>query len=164
VTYEQLWERLGLFEEAITRHRGSADAFEISRTLAAYAGRLAELDDLAGARDVAAVCAEHLRECGLPRWATAIVERFTPSAPQSEEQRSGVPVPESGSATPLEELTAEELRIVGYVSDGLTNRHIATELNLSVRSIESRLTTLYRRLGVSTRTELAAWASTFAPR
>jgi len=41
-------------------------------------------------------------------------------------------------------------------ADGRTNGEIATELFLSVRTVESHLATTYRKLGTRSRTELAA--------
>ncbi|GLZ77597.1 hypothetical protein Afil01_24040 [Actinorhabdospora filicis] len=45
-------------------------------------------------------------------------------------------------------------RIVELVRTGATNREIAAELNVSVKTVEARLTGLYRRYGVRNRVEL----------
>jgi DNA-binding NarL/FixJ family response regulator len=54
-------------------------------------------------------------------------------------------------------LTDPERRIATLVSRGLPNREIATELYLSVASVEAHLTRIYRKLGVRSRSELSAW-------
>ena len=41
------------------------------------------------------------------------------------------------------------------VAEGLTNREVATRLFLSTKTIETHLSSVYRKLGVRSRTELA---------
>jgi DNA-binding NarL/FixJ family response regulator len=53
------------------------------------------------------------------------------------------------------ELTAQELQIVRFVSEGLTNREVAAQLFLSPRTIDFHLRNVYRKLGISSRTALA---------
>ncbi|MDW5598863.1 helix-turn-helix transcriptional regulator, partial [Conexibacter stalactiti] len=54
-----------------------------------------------------------------------------------------------------EALTPQERRIVELVADGRTNREIAADLHLGEKTLERRLTALYRKAGVASRTELA---------
>jgi DNA-binding CsgD family transcriptional regulator len=54
----------------------------------------------------------------------------------------------------LRQLTADELTIARLVHGGLTNRQVAGELYLSVRTVELRLTHIYRKLGIRSRREL----------
>jgi DNA-binding CsgD family transcriptional regulator len=54
------------------------------------------------------------------------------------------------------QLTARELEIAQFVSAGMTNQQIATRLVLSVRTVESHLLRMSRKLGVSTRRDIAA--------
>ena len=53
------------------------------------------------------------------------------------------------------QLTSAEQRIVALVTEGLPNREIAANLFLSVKTVESVLTGVYRKLGVRSRTQLA---------
>ena len=55
---------------------------------------------------------------------------------------------------PEQGLTSTELRIAGMVRDGASNREIAARLYLSVKTVESTLTRVYRKLGVRSRTQL----------
>jgi DNA-binding NarL/FixJ family response regulator len=55
-------------------------------------------------------------------------------------------------------LTAREMEVLGLVSLGSSNRQIARELGLSVRTVEAHLTHIYNKLGVGSRTEAALLA------
>ena len=53
-------------------------------------------------------------------------------------------------------LTEREATVAGLVASGLTNRQVATELMVSAKAVEYHLRKIYRKLGVSTRSELAS--------
>jgi DNA-binding CsgD family transcriptional regulator/tetratricopeptide (TPR) repeat protein len=53
-------------------------------------------------------------------------------------------------------LTATEARIAALVREGATNRDIAAQLYLSVKTVEATLTRIYRKLGVRSRTQLVS--------
>lgn len=55
-----------------------------------------------------------------------------------------------------EELTPVEQQIAGLVATGQTNREVAAATFTSVRTVESHLGRIYRKLGIRSRTELAA--------
>jgi DNA-binding CsgD family transcriptional regulator/Flp pilus assembly protein TadD len=57
------------------------------------------------------------------------------------------------------ELTATERRIIALAAAGQTSREVAGALFLSVRTVDSHLGHIYRKLGLRSRTELALWAS-----
>ncbi len=59
-----------------------------------------------------------------------------------------------------ESLTAREVDILRCVAEGLTNRQIAEKLYLSPETVKWYNKQLFRKLGVSTRTEAAAHART----
>ena len=52
-------------------------------------------------------------------------------------------------------LTAREREIAGLVAAGRTNREVAAQLVLSERTIEAHLRSVYAKLGVRSRVELA---------
>ena len=57
-------------------------------------------------------------------------------------------------------LTAGEESVAALAAQGRANREIAAELYISVATVEANLTRVYRKLGVSSRTQLARlWAS-----
>ena len=55
-------------------------------------------------------------------------------------------------------LSARELEVVRLVADGLANKAIATQLHLSVRTVESHVRHVLAKAGLSNRTQLATWA------
>jgi DNA-binding NarL/FixJ family response regulator len=54
-----------------------------------------------------------------------------------------------------EELSATELRIAQLAAEGLTNQAIAEQVFVSVKTVESNLKRAYRKLGISSRAQLA---------
>jgi DNA-binding NarL/FixJ family response regulator len=54
-------------------------------------------------------------------------------------------------------MTAAEWAVVRLVLDGRSNQDIATERGVAVRTIINQLSSVYRKLGVNSRAELALW-------
>ncbi|WP_419999197.1 helix-turn-helix transcriptional regulator [Streptomyces boninensis] len=93
-----------------------------------------------GARPDLARCERELAACGQP------------TAP-----------PNGATRTPAAELlTPQELAVARAVAGGLTNRQVARELVISVKTVEYHLGRLYPKLGVESRTQLATRLSTEA--
>jgi DNA-binding NarL/FixJ family response regulator len=57
--------------------------------------------------------------------------------------------------TGLRALTPRELEVLEMIAGGLTNAEAARRLDLSVHAIKFHLAAIYRRLGVTNRTEAA---------
>ena len=55
-------------------------------------------------------------------------------------------------------LTPREEQVVALVAEGLGNRHIAVELNLSEHTVKKYLFRIFEKLGISTRVELVLYA------
>ena len=61
---------------------------------------------------------------------------------------------ESGGEESLQEpLTAREQEVLEKMAEGLANKQIALELSISEHTVKFHLSSLYAKLGVSSRTE-----------
>jgi DNA-binding CsgD family transcriptional regulator len=67
----------------------------------------------------------------------------------------GRELPRPGVSRSEHELTSTERRVADLIAAGATNREAAAELFVSVRTIETHVAAIYRKLGVRTRAELA---------
>lgn len=80
-------------------------------------------------------------------------ERRLPRA-SADQVPSSPPVPNVLAA-----LDSQELEVAGLVRDGLRNKEIAAALYISQRTVELRLTRIYRKLGILSRARLVALMS-----
>ncbi len=65
-----------------------------------------------------------------------------------------------GTDEPLTDLlTVRELEVAALVAQGLSNRQIASELYLSERTVGNHVSKILRKLGYSSRVQVAAWAT-----
>lgn len=53
--------------------------------------------------------------------------------------------------------TARELQVAGQIAQGKTNREIAADLVLSLRTVEAHVANLFNKVGVTSRTQLVGW-------
>lgn len=83
-------------------------------------------------------------------------ERLTPpefaGATPLAEPRARVP------AGALEQLTAREREVLGYIAAGADNLKIAAHLGITERTVKAHITSIYRKLGPENRTQMAVLA------
>jgi DNA-binding CsgD family transcriptional regulator len=133
------------FVSALELHAAGPAPFELARTQLAYGEWLLA----AGRRDEAR---EHLRAAleGLERVdARPFAERAR------RELRAAGAVTRAATEPAAEELTPHELRVAQLVAQGLTNREAAAALFVSAKTIEHHLRSVFRKLGIRRRAELA---------
>jgi DNA-binding CsgD family transcriptional regulator len=91
----------------------------------------------------------------------AALERFETLGAQLWAERARVELRASGERSrrrdpsTLDDLTPQEVQIAQLVAEGGTNRAIAAQLFLSPRTIDFHLRNVFRKLGISSRVELA---------
>jgi DNA-binding CsgD family transcriptional regulator len=131
------------FRAAIEAHEGVSTPFDAGRAHLCYGERLHRSHRPAEAAvqlERAAAIFEHL---GASNWRNR-AERLLGHA-TAREPRSRF----------LAELTSREYQVAQAVASGATNREVAAKLFLSTRTVEHHLASVYRKLGVRTRTQLA---------
>jgi DNA-binding NarL/FixJ family response regulator len=59
---------------------------------------------------------------------------------------------------PVHVLTGRELEVLRMVGMGLPNKHISRRLGISEKTVKAHLTSIFRTIGVTDRTQAALWA------
>lgn len=131
-----------LFERATQATEDSGVPYEHGRTLLAFSGALARAGFSAKSAATAREAGRVFRADGLNRWAQA-------TSRLAMEGRTG-------AAESPADLDPKLHAVVQLVRTGRTNREIAMALSVSLRTVEVRLTSVYRRLGIASRAELMA--------
>ena len=93
------------------------------------------------------------------QWTTTTSKRLGPRVqhcrpPRRSPTRSAAAVNANGRRA-VGLLTPAELDVVRLVSEGLGNKDIATRLFVSPRTVQSHLTRVYTKLGLTSRVQLA---------
>ena len=141
-------QSLQLFSQALEGRNGHT--LERARTLMCYAERLHAFGRLRDARDALLRAKVMFDEAGADAWtqhvdALLLDERMEPVRPQGN---------------PAMLLLADHERALAkMVARGMRNKEIAATLYVSVRTVEVRLTAIYRKLGVESRAQLTALAA-----
>ena len=60
-------------------------------------------------------------------------------------------------------LTPHELAVANLVGQGMSNRQIAADIMVSIKTVQAHLTKIYAKMGVASRAELAARIHQDAP-
>ena len=134
-----------LLREAVAAHGRSGAALEEARSLLELGSALRR----SGRRRDARAVLRRAQECGRACGAVAVVERATEELSASGARLLRVAL--SGVAA----LTPSERRVADLAAQGLTNRRIAERLVISPKTVEHHLGSVYRKLGISSRRELA---------
>ncbi|RBY83844.1 LuxR family transcriptional regulator [Geodermatophilus sp. TF02-6] len=133
------------FEEARARLTGLPLPYERARVDFAHGVTLRRV----GRRRDAAALFTTARQSFAALGARVYVERC------DRELRTGRPAPRAAEPG-TENLTEQERTVATLVATGLTNREVAASMLLSVKTVQFHLTRVYAKLGVRSRSELAA--------
>ena len=129
------------FDVALVEHARLGMPLERARTLLAYAAVLRRTKQKRSAREALEESLAIFRSLGANAWLRRAEAELTRTAPPR---------------TAAGELTPTEARIADLVAAGRTNKEVAAELFLSVKTIESNLSRVYEKLGLRSRSELVA--------
>ena len=110
------------------------------------------LDVLHFAAEAAAELAELHQQRGDSRLAAAAMHRCG----ELSTRAGGLRTPPLARGAGVEPLTAREREVALLAAGGRSSRDIADRLYLSTRTVETHLARVYRKLGITTRSELAA--------
>ena len=99
---------------------------------------------------------------GEAAWQTALAEGRAMPPERAIEYALSAEEPASSSRRPVGDsgvLSAREEEVAVLVSQGLTNRQIASELSISEHTVATHITRILKRLGLNSRSRLSAWAT-----
>ncbi|MGL5927424.1 MAG: helix-turn-helix transcriptional regulator, partial [Dermatophilaceae bacterium] len=148
-------------EEVGPRIRQIVDAVDAPRLVVSAQATLAVTDARAGDEATLLRHADALEEMGMSRLALVVAEAAEageaqtrtggPARARADRLRSTLGI---APATTQPGLTAREAEVATLAAEGLTDREVAEHLVLSVRTVESHLSRVYRKLQVSSRRRL----------
>ncbi len=149
---DQEWE--SAFQAALSHHhRGETRPFELARTQLCYGERLRRGRRRKDARIHLTLAWEQFSGLGSTCWADRAAREL---------RATGGTAP--GPITHKVDLfTPQEYQVALAVTRGATNRQVAEELFLSQKTVEYHLSSIYRRLGLTSRAELATEMGTLPP-
>ena len=138
-------EAVPVLEDAVARHEALGDTFGRARAQLALGATLRRARQRRAARETLEAALDGFEVLGAATW----VER-------SRDELGRI-----SGRTRQDALTAAERRVAALVAEGRTNHEVATALFLADRTVAGHLTRIYAKLGVRSRTELAAKVETF---
>ncbi|MEE1620523.1 LuxR C-terminal-related transcriptional regulator [Zafaria sp. J156] len=139
-------DSLDVYAQAVRTGSQRQNQYELAPLMAAYARRLHEYGQVDQAHETLRTAKTLYREVGATTWA----EHLT-----LDGAAGGDPIQHPLMA----QLSADERAVVERVIQGRRNKEIAAELFVSLRTVEVRLTKVYRKLGARTRAHLTAMLS-----
>jgi DNA-binding CsgD family transcriptional regulator len=143
-------QSLQLFSHALEGRSAHDSLLERARTLLCYAERLGAFGRLRDARDGLLRAKVMFDEAGADAW-TQHVDSLLLDERVEPARAPGNPA--------MLMLADHERALAQMVARGMRNKEIAATLYVSVRTVEVRLTAIYRKLGVESRAQLTALAA-----
>jgi DNA-binding CsgD family transcriptional regulator len=134
-----------LFATALFEHSQADRSFERARTELAYGSFLRRQRRRVDARGHLRSALMTFDELGAVPWADRT---------QAELRASGETARRRESNTTFD-LTPQEVQVASFVVQGMTNREVAAQMFLSPRTIDYHLRSVFTKLGIKSRTELA---------
>jgi DNA-binding NarL/FixJ family response regulator len=133
------------FRRALKLHEASPSPFEVARTQLCYGETLRRQRKRVEARQVLREALNTFERIGAEPWAARAHVELSATGEKSRKR----------NVAATRQLTPQELQIALAVAQGATNREAAAQLFISPKTVESHLSSAYRKLGARSRTELA---------
>jgi DNA-binding CsgD family transcriptional regulator len=134
------------FSRALELHSETLDIFETARTHLAFGARLRRCRQRARSREELRTAIQQFDFLGAEPWSRMA---------RTELAATGETAREPGP-NKRDQLTPQELQIALLLADGRTTREAAGSLFISPKTVEYHLRSVYRKLGIGSRAELAA--------
>ncbi|MFF7445591.1 MULTISPECIES: LuxR C-terminal-related transcriptional regulator [unclassified Streptomyces] len=134
-----------LYRAALAHHERASGPYEHARTHLAFGMWLRRRRRPTEARTQLRAALMGFEHCGAGLWAKRA----------GAELRAAGEVTGAGETGLLSSLTPQQVRIARDVAHGATNKEIAAELSISIRTVEYHLRNVFAQLGVRSRTGLA---------
>jgi DNA-binding NarL/FixJ family response regulator len=135
------------FREAMRGYARQPRPFEQARTELAYAERLLRDGSVAEALPLLSEAATGFRRLGAAPFAARTLRILDRAGASHGPDRTAE----------LDRLTPRELQVARAVADGLSNPEAAAALFVSRKTVETHLSSTYRKLGVRSRTQLVRY-------
>jgi DNA-binding CsgD family transcriptional regulator len=143
-TFLPVREGIVLLEEAAELAESTPSRPVLARVLASYGVALREVGRVPDARDVLSRAVDLASEMGMERVLQRAQRDLLLSG--SRPRRTRLTGPTS--------LTESQGQVASLAVEGLTNREIAERLFVTIKTVETHLMAVYRKLGIGTRDEL----------
>jgi DNA-binding NarL/FixJ family response regulator len=139
------------YATAITAFDEAGDPFEAARTRLSLGELLRRERSVGAARHELRLAADAFEQMGARAWAARALGELRAT-------RAHIPAPAgpTPASDPLATLTPQERRVADAAAGGASDRQVAAELFLSPRTVAYHLSSVYRKLGISSRAALAA--------
>jgi len=142
-----------LYAGALSWHDRLGSPLERARTLLSRGRTRIAHGDTAGGHADLAEAATTFRSVGAQSWLAYVetqVSAIATTSPVTEQRGWAAPSPSLASA-----LSTAELRVALAVGSGRSNREVAQQLFVSIKTVDFHLRSIYRKLDLRSRTELA---------
>ena len=133
------------FEDALAAHVDAEDPFESARTRFLFGARLRREGQRTAAREQLRIAHEAFTQMDLTLWARQAADELAATGATARRR-------EPDSEEPL---TSQETRVALLVARGLSIREVAAALFLSPMTVERHLSSVFRKRGFRSRTQLA---------
>ncbi len=133
------------FDEALALHALTPDGFEQARTHLCHGEQLRRTRRRVQAREELRRAVDMFDELGAAPWAERARAELLATGETARKR----------DASTLDQLTPRELQVALVLAEGHTTREAAAKLFLSPKTVDYHLRSVYRKLGISSRPELA---------